>query len=477
MAGMKGNGPRILFISPVDRFEFTEIPLGLISIATHVRDNLPGTEVMVFDKRPEELKKAISRFSPDIIGIYSTVVHLKIIKQYIRIIRRHSPNSRIVLGGPTTISSLENLKELKPDAIIIGEGETRFLRYAESFSYIRNDQDNDHTRFHDRDYVPKSMKNISNIVYRISRNGKEAFITNNDDGKFEDLSRISLPDLSLIDFEKYVKRFYYFDYIKDVRGIQMIVSRGCSFNCSFCQPTLKRIFGNRIRRYSTGKIIDYIIGLKKRYHINSVFFHDDTFTTDKEWTRGFCQELIKRKVGIRWGCNSRVDTIDDRTIRLMKRAGCVEIRLGIESFNERSLRFLNKNIDNRKTSRAIEIIKNNRIRAFAFIIIGCPEESVMDILGSLVRLTLSRVDITRISILTNIPGTYLDEKIKTKSDNPEYFNYIKDSRNNCSSIPYPVLDLLRKAGYAMFYLNPKRWITTFQMMNSIGKIKSKLERL
>lgn len=457
---------KILFINPTDSFEYTGMPLGLISVATHVRDNMSSCCVEIFDEDVKELRKKVNSFQPDIIGIYSTIVHMNKIKEYVRIIRSISKKNRrdikIVFGGPTTISSVEDLKRLSPDVIIIGEGETRFLRYAKLMQSEKN-----------AEQFQKEINSIGNIIYH----KKNKFIETEKDGFFENLNKIELPDIDLVDFKKYAKRFYYFDYLKDIKGVQMIISRGCSFNCSFCQPILRNLFGNRIRRYDIDKIISYISDLKRKHGINAIFFHDDTFTVDKAWTKEFCRKMIKSKLNVHWGCNSRVDTIDDELVKIMRKAGCVEIRLGIESFNEKNLKFLNKNINRDNIFKSIEIIKNNRMKAFAFMIIGCPDERVSEIINDLFRLSFSRLDMARISILTNLPGTHLDEKIHGKYKNPEYCNYLKDSRNNCSRIPYPLLEMLKRFGHIIFYANPIRWKMTFDMLNSWDKIKSKFERL
>ena len=82
--------------------------------------------------------------------------------------------------------------------------------------------------------------------------------------------------------------------------------------------------------------------LKKNYKLNIINFSADTFTVNKKWVMDFCREYRSRRIGLPWICNSRVDTLDYKTLKEMKRAGCIWVSIGVESGNQGILDFLQK---------------------------------------------------------------------------------------------------------------------------------------
>jgi DNA processing protein len=118
----------------------------------------------------------------------------------------------------------------------------------------------------------------------------------------------------------------------------MIATRGCPGQCTFCFGSF---LGKKIRMHSPDYLIEEIKYLQKNYGIKEILFYDDTFTTFREKVKEFCSKIIQQKIDITWVCFSRVDTIDEDTLKLMKKAGCHQIMYGIESGSEEILKNIN----------------------------------------------------------------------------------------------------------------------------------------
>ena len=134
-------------------------------------------------------------------------------------------------------------------------------------------------------------------------------------------------------------------------------SRGCPFNCSFCQPTLRKLFGPVVRFRSPKNVVDEMEYLKTTFKIKHVKFQDDTFTARKQWVTEVCSEILKRKLKIRWDCNARVNTIDKELLTKMKEAGCTKVEFGVESGSQEILNSLNKGTTIKQIEDAFRYVK------------------------------------------------------------------------------------------------------------------------
>jgi len=133
------------------------------------------------------------------------------------------------------------------------------------------------------------------------------------------------------------------------RVAQLLSGRGCPFHCNFCYRMDE---GSRVR--SPENIIEEISFLQKTYHINSVLFQDELLMTTKARTEAVCEAFIKANLGIRWGCNGRLNFATPSLMRLMKQAGCVFINYGIEAVDDDALRNMNKALTVKQITKGIE---------------------------------------------------------------------------------------------------------------------------
>jgi len=100
-------------------------------------------------------------------------------------------------------------------------------------------------------------------------------------------------------------------------------SRGCLYNCSFCQPAERAVFGNKVRRRGIGNVLDELENLSREYGMKSFMIHDDCFTQYHEWAEEFCEKKKARGLNQPFVCQSRADIICRRPdlMRRLRKAG------------------------------------------------------------------------------------------------------------------------------------------------------------
>ena len=79
--------------------------------------------------------------------------------------------------------------------------------------------------------------------------------------------------------------------------------------------------------------------MTKKYTINTLNFYDECFGYNSKWIKTFC-ELYKAEFRFPFGCFIRAETMDRETFHMMADAGLSLIYLGIESGNERVIKYM-----------------------------------------------------------------------------------------------------------------------------------------
>ena len=90
----------------------------------------------------------------------------------------------------------------------------------------------------------------------------------------------------------------------------------------------------------------------------------------------FCEELIARKLPIRWFGNARADNLTDAAfVERLHQAGCWMLALGIETESEETRKDMQKRLDGQKIRTAITNMRTAGVRSFAFFILGYPGDT------------------------------------------------------------------------------------------------------
>ena len=149
-------------------------------------------------------------------------------------------------------------------------------------------------------------------------------------------------------------------------------SRGCIFKCKFC--TYRKLVKG-IHYKSLDCLRAEFESLKRTSGIRHVRFTDDNFTASAKRLKAICHMLIELGVPFTWTSFARPDSITRETARLMRRAGCVLLEMGLESGSPQILRNMDKRTSLDTVKATINILNREGIGASGAFIVGYPGET------------------------------------------------------------------------------------------------------
>ncbi len=222
-------------------------------------------------------------------------------------------------------------------------------------------------------------------------------------------------------YEKIDKRYFAVN-VETIRGLPLsgallLTTRGCPFDCSFCG--CGSIFGRRLRFRPLDSIRREVSHLQTEHGVEGIWIVDDTFTVNRK--HALAVAGILKEHGILWGCQSRVDTIDESLAAALKDCGCIQMDFGVESGSQRILNeIINKRTTTQQVKDAFALMKKYRIRSLANFMIGLPTETEQDLLATKELAEAIDADVYVFSIATPLPGTRLYEMVGEEISPFEY---------------------------------------------------------
>ena len=196
--------------------------------------------------------------------------------------------------------------------------------------------------------------------------------------------------------------YFGYDYFENTHvkktdwGI-MQTSRGCPYKCAFCYD-----FYQKKVRFKNIDIVLSEIGELIKGGISEVFFIDQTFTLDRAYTMNLCNAIISSGFNFAWRCETRVDLLDEELLKVMKRAGCTQIWLGVESLDETVLKKNDKNYGIDTLNEVIAEIEAAGISYCVFIMLGMVGETAKSARKTVDEIIKRNMHTTR-SIITFTP--------------------------------------------------------------------------
>ncbi|MCX5713416.1 MAG: radical SAM protein, partial [Candidatus Omnitrophica bacterium] len=284
-----------------------------------------------------EVKEVLLRERPDVVGVTAMTSTIRGAFEVLRLAKE--AGAITVIGGVhLSIYPQESLSYDFIDYGINGEGEYPFLKLLKAIE------------------ANTPLKDIPGLIYKMD--GKiyvnQAYIHDN-------LDEIPFPARHLLPMDKY----------SSIIGLHpvttMVSSRGCPYQCGFCFKAPADI---RHRVRSAKNVVDEMEAVVKKHKVKEIMFYDDTLTLRRDHIAGICDEIIRRGLKIKWESPTRVDRIDEPLLKLMRKAGCIRLRYGVESGDPDILRLMKKDIDLELVERVFRLTKKAGIETFAYFIIG-----------------------------------------------------------------------------------------------------------
>lgn len=321
--------------------------------------------------------KKLQKNKPDLIVIETKTPVIKKHWQIINQIKKESKWKPIIVlvGDHATALPEESIKNSKVDFVLIG-GDYDFL-LDELIELINQKK------------APKDK------IFKLQKN--------------HDLNSLPIIDRQLTQWQLYA---YNNGNYKYKPGSYIMSGRDCWWGqCAFCSWTT--LFpGKKFRHFSVEHTLNEIENLVYNFSVKEIFDDSGTLPVGP-WLKELCQALISRGLNkkVKIGCNMRFGALSLSEYKLMHQAGFRFILYGLESANQSTLDFINKNEKTADALKTLKIAKIAKLEPHITVIIGYPNETLSDAQKTL---NLARkifkeglADSLQATILIPYPGTPL----------------------------------------------------------------------
>lgn len=410
---------KAVFIMPPSNYDFNKSrtpswsvgrvpPIGLIAIASYLHAKghdvkiIDCREIIVTHKTNDYYKlvlNIIDEFKPDMIGINMLTALFDEAKKISCEIKKKFPNSLIVAGGPhPSVEPELTLKQIPEiDAICIGPGEEVSLDILDGKEINR---------------IPGLMHR--NYVNKYEKRPLEM-----------SLDKYPFPNYDLVNY-----RYYTEFSVNTIPGwgckcLAVLTSRSCPYSCKFCASD----WSKPLRWHSPEYVIEMVKYLSARYDMEVLLFVDDTISLNKDRLQKICEGFVKEKLfwpntSLRWYAQMRANQIDLDTLKMMKKAGCFSVSIGIESGSDRILQIINKRTTVEMNKRACNCVKEAGLSLSSSFVIGIPGETEAEMRETFDFMKNVSVNTMGIGNFRPLPGSpFYNELVNKGSLSKENINW------------------------------------------------------
>lgn len=406
---------KILLINPPFKYYYRYLtlgePLSLAYLAAYLREAGYSANILdavatgikkvgpeyLYGLSDQEMVEKIKEFKPDLVGITCPFsLRSDSVLAVAKLVKNIDSNIITVVGGiHPTIFPKETVQHEDIDYVIIGEGEKDFLsliKQIDSGGIINKDT-------------------VSGCAYK---DGTDVKII--DKGDFiKDLDTLPFPARDLLPMEFYINRQNVLYGLGEKRSATVLTSRGCPRKCSFCSMFMSHGRGWRSR--SAQNVFSEIKLLVEKYQIEEIFFMDDNLTLDKKRIMDLCHMIIDSGLKFKWNTPNGVElrSLDFELAKTMKKSGCINVCVGIESGSERVRnQIIGKNISREKIEDSLLACKKAGLPVNGFFILGIPGETENDFNETIKMIKELPFGMISTNFYTPLPGTKLYDDCVSK---------------------------------------------------------------
>jgi anaerobic magnesium-protoporphyrin IX monomethyl ester cyclase len=366
----------------------------------------------------EETEEHFRRLQPDMLGISAVVsTAYAFTKKLVRMVKRVSPRTRIVLGG-NLAASAEILHRLAGvDICVIGEGEIPVVNLTRALEGMG-----------DGPLDAAVLERIPGISFL--RPGPDAEMVFTGYELRLPADEVFRPDFGLL--EKYSRIGNFIkspelrtEYQHDPRTFEphrkgkmvttLVTEKGCVARCTFCHR-----WDKGFRPIPVDQIIAHVKDLIARYNVGFIMFGDENFGSDKRQTEEFLAKI--KPLDILWCAGGvRVRSVNLDLLKRMKDAGCVSIFYGMETGSPKILEVMEKKATLQDNINAVKWTREAGLFTIYQMIIGMPGEDETTIAETIAFLKMATQDeiasprsMMSLNYIQALPGTPVYEYARHK---------------------------------------------------------------
>lgn len=357
-------------------------PLGIMSIASFLNVNGHEAQICTEVSSAKKIRRRISLFQPDMIGI--SVISFKYIKSALFISDIAKKMGCTVVWGGTMASVIPQLalESGLIDFVSLREGELTWLAMADAF---------------DRSKPFDDIKGLAFI--------KDGAFCQNEPQELLDLSILPPLDWTLIDPSKYFTASY-----GCKKSVHIYWSKGCVGNCTFCYNGDFNCSKRRQRPVSV--LVREMKYLVETYGVDGFEFTDDLMFANPMQARELCEAIIDNDIHVCWTGYERIGIINDfEDYQLLYKAGCRCLMFGIETGSKRIQKSIHKLIPEEKIVDNVNMCARAGIIPLTTFMMAFPGETSEDIRDTIQLLNKFDNSIGVLNLLTPQPGTIIYDEL------------------------------------------------------------------
>lgn len=300
--------------------------------------------------------------------LYGSLPTIKTDVKYISQMRERNENAKIIYVNAVAGNFKHELKEVKLNGIIAGDAELSIVEAV--YKCLETNQ----VTYYEEYFTEE---NIDNGLY---------------------------PDWECANMDYYT-------------SFSVKASRGCSLGCPHCPYYAYQ--NEKIVARNVTDVIEEIKYLYDTYQIEYFLFRDPCFTYNMNRAKELVEGIKKLNLPIEWGCETRIEYLNEELIHKMKEAGCHNIRMGVEAANKEILKNagrLNvlKDADSylAKAKEIVELCKKEKLYTIQFYMVGFPEETVDTMQELKEYVDECDPDIALVNFIVPYPNTKYRQKLE-----------------------------------------------------------------
>ena len=375
-------------------------PLGTLYAAALLRS--AGVSVAVFDTMlndPETgFQFALLKHRPRIVVVFEDnfnflskmcLTRMRDVAYHILETSRLSGAAVLVNGSDASDHALDYLQK-GFRCVLLGEAEQTLL---EAVNHLLKGDD-------------KALDHVAGLAYLHQQTGE--VVKTERRSLMQNLDHLPFPTRDLIDTDQYRRAW---KLAHGYFSLNIVASRGCPYRCNWCA---KPIYGDSFALRSAWSVAEEMRRLKYDFGAEHLWFADDIFGLRARWVRELAVEVEKLHAAVPFKMQSRVDLMTIDTVHALRRTGCAEVWLGVESGSQKILDAMDKGTRVEQIAKARENLRNEGIRACYFLQFGYQGETWEDIQRTAKLVQDTRPDDIGVSVSYPLPGTKFFDRVKAQ---------------------------------------------------------------